>query len=108
MSSRHRVVVALAVAKTGQEERLKVRLEEVAQASWREPGVITYAVHDVIDQPGQFMMVEVYASDKAFEDHLATDHVQGLIAELADLVEGDLVVYHGSPSSFSQGPQGVL
>jgi quinol monooxygenase YgiN len=108
MSHNHRVVVALAVAKLGQEEQLKVRLEEVAQASWQEPGVITYAVHDVIDQPGQFMMVEVYASDQAFDDHVATDHVQDLIAELPDLIEGDLIIYHGRSSSFSQGPQGAL
>jgi quinol monooxygenase YgiN len=108
MSNQQRIVTAVATAKAGQEAELKSRLEGVATASWDEPGVVTYAVHDVIDAPGQFMMVEVYANDQAFDDHLATDHVKALIADLPTLVEGDLVVYQGKASAFSAGPKGAL
>jgi quinol monooxygenase YgiN len=108
MSNNQRVVVAVATAKAGHEAELKSRLEGVATASWDEPGVVTYAVHDVIDQPGQFMMVEVYASDQAFDDHLATDHVKALIADLSDMVEGELIVYQGKASAFSAGAKGAL
>ena len=59
MSNQQRVVVAIATAKAGHEAELKSRLEGVAKASWDESGVVTYAVHDVIDEPGKFMMVEV-------------------------------------------------
>ncbi len=54
------------------------------------------------------MMVEVYASDQAFDDHLATDHVKALIADLSDLVEGELIVYQGQASAFSAGAKGAL
>lgn len=108
MSNQQRVVVAVATAKAGHEAELKSRLEGVAKASWDEPGVVTYAVHDVIDEPGKFMMVEVYATDQAFDDHLATDHVKALIADLSELVEGELVVYQGKASAFSAGAKGAL
>jgi quinol monooxygenase YgiN len=108
MSHQPRIVVAVATAKAGQEAELKSRLEGVATASWNEEGVLTYAVHDVVDQPGQFMMVEVYASDQAFDDHLATDHVKALIADLSDLVDGDLIVYQGKACDFSAGAKGSL
>ena len=108
MTNQHRVVVAVATAKAGHEAELKSRLEGVAKVSWDEAGVLTYAVHDVVDQPGQFMMVEVYASDQAFDDHLATDHVKALIADLSEMVEGELVVYQGKASAFSAGAKGAL
>jgi len=108
MSAHHRVVVAVATAKAGMEAELGSRLRGVEEASWAEPGVVTYAVHDIIDQPGQFMMVEVYASDQAFDDHLATDHVKALIADLSSLVEGELVVFQGKASAFSAGPKGQV
>lgn len=102
------VVVAVAKAKAGHENELKSRIEGVAKASWEEPGVISYAVHDVQDQPGSFMMVEVYASDQAFQDHLETEHVKALIADLPGMVEGELLVYQGKASGFSAGPKGSL
>lgn len=108
MTNQHRVAVAVATAKAGHEAELKSRLEDVAKASWDEVGVLTYAVHDVIDQPGQFMMVEVYSSDQAFEDHLATDYVKALIADLSEMVEGELIVHQGKAGAFSAGAKGAL
>ena len=106
MSSEHKVVVAVAVAKQGQEAALAQRLEEVARASWAEEGVVRYAVHALQDAPGSFMMVEVYSSESAFEAHLATDHVVALIGDLPSLVEGDLTVYQGIAEPYSSGPKG--
>jgi quinol monooxygenase YgiN len=108
MSAHQRVVVAIAVAKSGQASTLSARLGDVARASWAEPGVVTYAVHDVLDQPGTFMMVEVYSSDQAFDDHLATDHVRALIADLPDLIEGELLVHHGRAAASLSGIKGAL
>lgn len=108
MSSEHLVVVAVATAKAGQEAQLKDRLEGVARASWEEPGVVTYAVHDLVDRPGEFMMVEVYASREAFDAHLETSHVKSLIADLENLVEGELVVHQALAADFSSGSKGSL
>jgi quinol monooxygenase YgiN len=108
MSSEHKVVVAVAVARQGQETSLAKRLEEVAKASWAEEGVLRYAVHALQDSPGSFMMVEVYSSESAFEAHLATDHVVALIADLPTLVEGDLTVYQGVAEPYSSEPKGMV
>ena len=108
MTQEHLVVVAIATAQAGQEAELKSRLEGVATASWDEPGVVSYAVHDLRDNPGSFMMVEVYASQTAFDAHLETAHVKALIADLGSLVEGELVVHQGTATDFSHGPKGVL
>lgn len=108
MTQKHLVVVAIATAQAGKESELKSRLEGVAVASWDEPGVVTYAVHDLVDQPGSFMMVEVYASQAAFDAHLETEHVKALIADLGSLVEGELVVHQGVATDFSAGTKGSL
>jgi len=106
MSDQKRIVVAVARARSGKEQELKAHLEGVARASWDESGVVTYAVHQIVDSPGEFMMVEVYASDAAFEDHLATDHVASILADMPDLIEGELLVYQGHAADFSAGPKG--
>lgn len=108
MAQEHLVVVAVAKAQSGKEEELGSRLEDVARASWLEPGVVSYAVHDLVDSSGEFMMVEVYQNRAAFDAHLGTDHVKALIADLGSLVEGDLVVHQGTASAFSEGQKGVL
>ena len=108
MSNEHLVVVAIATAKAGQEAVLKERLEGVARDSWAEPGVVFYAVHDLVDRPGEFMMVEVYADRAAFDAHLDTSHVKALIADLDTLVEGELVVHQGPAADFSSGQKGSL
>jgi len=108
MTQEHLVVVAIATAQAGKEAELKSRLEGVATESWDEQGVVTYAVHDLVDQPGSFMMVEVYASQAAFDAHLETEHVKALIADLGSLVEGELVVHQGRAAEFSAGSKGSL
>lgn len=108
MAHEHYVVVAVAKAQAGKEEALSHRLEGVARASWEEPGVVSYAVHDLVDSSGEFMMVEVYQDRVAFDAHLETDHVKALLADLGSLVDGDLVVYQANASLFSEGKKGVL
>jgi len=108
VSPTNKVVVAIAASAEGQAQALASRLHEVATASWAEEGVLSYAVHTLPETPGSFMMVEVYASDAAFEAHLATEHVVAFIADLPTLVEGDLAVFQGIPAEFSSPPKGMV
>lgn len=108
MSSDRLVVVALATAQSGKEQELADRLAHVARESWKEPGVVSYAVHDVVGSPGQFMMVEVYENQAAFDAHLNTEHVKAIIADVPSLVDGELVVHQGTASPFSEGEKGSL
>jgi quinol monooxygenase YgiN len=108
MNDLPRTIVAVATAQAGKEAELKRRIEGVARASWDEPGVLTYAVHELEDQPGRFMMVEVYKSDAAFQSHLDSDHVTAFIADWPDLVTHDLEVFEGKAASFAEGEKGLL
>lgn len=108
MDSKQLVVVAIARPQKGKKSELKSRLEGVARASWEEPGVVTYAVHDVVDILGDLMLVEVYENRAAFACHLETGHVKAFLADLGSLVEGELVIYEATAASFSEGPKGLL
>ena len=108
MNTEHKVVVAIATSREVQAQALASRLEEVATASWGEDGVVSHAVHTLPDTPASLMMVEVYSSEQAFQDHLSTEHVVAFIADLPTLVEGDLLVYQGAPEHYSSGLKGLL
>lgn len=99
------VVVAKATPKAGAAAELRSLLENGAKASWDEPGVLAYAIHDVKDEPGSLLLVEVYASEDAFQDHLETDHVKHVLSVLPDMLEGELLVIQGIPSGFAHHPK---
>lgn len=80
------IVTALFKAKPGYENDLKKILHETAQASWQENGVRSYAVHQIKDEVGSFLNVEIYESKQAFETHLATNHVKTIIDALDHLL----------------------
>ena len=108
MENKQLVLVAIARPQKGKESELKTRLEGVARASWEEPGVVTYAVHDLVDTRGGLMLVEVYQNQAAFDSHLETAHVRAFLADAGSLLEGELVVYEATAAPFSEGPKGVL
>ena len=80
------VVTALFKAKTGKAKELLALLEKTARASWAEPGVTAYAVHQVNGGTDVFFNVEVYQSQAAFKTHLDTPHVKAIILALDDLL----------------------
>lgn len=108
MENKQLVLVAIARPQKGKESEVKTRLEGVARASWEEPGVVTYAVHDLVDTRGGLMLVEVYQNQAAFDSHLETAHVRAFLADAGSLLEGELVVYEATAAPFSEGPKGVL
>ncbi len=81
------VVIAHITAQAGKVDHLRARLSEVARASGDEPGVVRYVLNESVETPGAFTLVEVYGSAEAFDAHLATEHVQAIITDLADLAE---------------------
>ena len=91
------VVTAIFEAKNGKIDELRKQLHNGASASWQEPGVKSYAVHELLDRPGVFMNIEVYESKEAFQAHLETNHVKSFLAMLDDLLENPLTVYQGNP-----------
>jgi quinol monooxygenase YgiN len=90
------IVTAIFKAKAGKVEELRSELHSGARASWLETGVRGYNVHELIDQPGTFMNIEVYVDEAAFKAHLETPHVKSFLEKLDDLLAEPLTVYQGS------------
>lgn len=108
VSKKQPVLVVIAQPQAGKESELKSRLEGVARASWEEAGVVTYAVHDLVDSLGGLMLVEVYENQAAFDSHLETRHVKEFLADVGSLVDGELVIYEATAAPFSEGPKGLV
>lgn len=108
MDTKQVVLGAIARPQAGKESELKSRLKGVARASWDEPGVISYAVHDMGGSSGDLMLVEVYQDQAAFDAHPETNHVKAFLADVASLVEGELTIFQARPASFSEGQKGLL
>jgi quinol monooxygenase YgiN len=102
------IVTAIFEAKPGKEEELRKQLHIGASESWKEPGVKSYAVHELVDRPGVFMNIEVYADEAAFKSHLETPHVKAFIGMLDELLANPLTVYQGSPVFAGQDPKSAI
>ena len=89
------IVTAIFKAKPGKESELREELHGGASASWDEVGVRGYHVHELIDQPGTFMNIEVYKDEAAFQSHLETPHVKSFLGKLDDLLAEPLTVDQG-------------
>jgi quinol monooxygenase YgiN len=75
------VVTATWKARAGQEEIVLSLLRQVAAASRREPGCLLFWTHRSVDEPGRFFLYEQYASEAAFREHAASEHVRTLVLE---------------------------
>ena len=70
-------------AAEGNEARVREILEEMGEASRREPGVITYTTHVDPENPREFFIYEVYHDAAGLEAHQETEHFQNLVLKEA-------------------------
>ena len=102
------IVTAIFEAKEGKAEELRKQLHNGASESWKEAGVLSYAVHELIDRPGVFMNIEVYRDEAAFKSHLETPHVKSFLGMLDDLLANPLTVYQGRALFSSENPKSAI
>ncbi len=91
-----KLVVATFYAKPGSKEVLREWILKTATASRKELGVEKYLVNVIDETLGHFLLVGVYSSDDAFNDHVNSVHVQSFLSAVPDLVE-DNITYIASP-----------
>ena len=75
------VVTATWKAKPGEQEAVSALLQRVASASRTEPGCLLFWTHRSLEDAGHFFLYEQYASEDAFREHAASDHVRALVLE---------------------------
>ena len=84
-------VIAKAVPKPGQEQKVKQLLRDMIAPSLAEPGVSTYDLHETA-AGNCFYLFEAYASREVFEQHKASAHFRQLSAVLPDLLAEPLEI----------------
>lgn len=74
-------VVAYWNARAGEEDEVERVLRQLASASRREAGCISYSAHRSVDQPSQYVIYECYVDARAFEYHVGSEHFRALALE---------------------------
>ena len=74
------VTIARLYALEGREEAALALLRRAQTATHAEPGCRLYALHVDAADPRAFVFVEIWDDADAFDSHIASPHVQELIA----------------------------
>lgn len=89
------VVIAVARAATGQDERMLAALRECAAPTRRQPGCVSFTLLRPTDDPTVVVGLERWASRAAHDAHLGGQHVQRLMQAMGPTLAGppDIVEY---------------
>ncbi len=79
-------IVAHIVARGGEETRVQALLEKLIEPTRAEPGCLRYELFSNKEKPGDFVFLEEYGSDAAFQAHMDSKHVAAAIAEVVPLL----------------------
>jgi quinol monooxygenase YgiN len=79
-------VVAHVIAREGEESRVLAELEKLVEPTRAEPGCRKYELFVSKENPADFVFLEEYESDKAFQAHMDSKHVAAAIAEAVPLL----------------------
>jgi quinol monooxygenase YgiN len=79
-------IVAHAVARADQEGRVREEFETLVEPTRAEPGCISYELLVNIENSSDFLFLQEYVSDDAFQAHLDSKHVAGAIAHAVPLL----------------------
>jgi len=63
-------IIARAVARRGAESRVRREIEALVAPTRAEPGCLRYELFVGRDNPGDFLFVQEYRDEAAFESHL--------------------------------------
>lgn len=79
-------IVAHIVAREGEEARVQAELEKLIEPTRAEPGCLRYELFVNKEKPGDFVFMEEYQDDGAFQAHMDSKHVAAAIAAAVPLL----------------------
>jgi quinol monooxygenase YgiN len=93
------VVVGSFTVQDGKEAEATEAFQALMAPTHDEDGCILYALHRGSDDPRRLAFVERWASRESLDAHLASPHIQDVLARAPDLFAdgGDIVVYEAVP-----------
>ena len=102
-----KLVVATFFAKPDSKEVLREWIMKTATASRKELGVEKYLINVIDEALGHFLLVGLYSSDDAFNDHVNSIHVQTFLSAVPDLVEEN-TTYVATPLNNDSDPKSSI
>lgn len=78
-------IVAILAAKAGHETELESLLRSMVEASRSEAGNVRYDLWQDAEDPGRFVLDELYVDSHAMAFHRATPHFQGYLSRINDV-----------------------
>jgi len=85
MSAKTVTVVATFLSKPGKEDELKQALIGLVAPTRKEDGCLNYDLHQLPDQPAQFLFHETWISKELLDAHLKSPHVMALLPRVGEL-----------------------
>ncbi|MCS6211578.1 antibiotic biosynthesis monooxygenase [Shewanella baltica] len=79
-------VFAQIIANQGQSDALFKILKQLVTDTHTEAGCIEYKLHHSLDDENIFWMYEIWQSQAALDEHMASVHFQAFVAQTADLI----------------------
>lgn len=80
-------VIATLIAKPGQQATLETLLRELLEPTRIEAGCQQYELHQDLQHPETFYMLERWSDDAALADHDQSAHIQNFRTKAADVLE---------------------
>ncbi|MEW6605240.1 MAG: putative quinol monooxygenase [Thermoproteota archaeon] len=85
-------VLAFFKAKPGKGKELEQVLRTLVTPTRSEPGNIAYILHRSTQNPDELVFDEIFASMKAFEEHLQQPYITSLHAKINHLIDAPVNV----------------
>jgi len=80
-------VIATLIAKPGQQHVLEQHLRALLQPTRAEAGCAQYDLHQDLENPHAFYMLERWSGDAALQAHDASAHIQNFRAQAGEVLE---------------------
>ena len=84
--SEYLTVIAEVQAKPGHEEAVRDGRLALVKPTHAEAGCMSYDLHESIDEKGLFFFYENWTGEQALQQHLATPHIQAMMAQSEQLL----------------------
>ena len=81
------VQIAIAKVKPGTQEAFKTAVEKILKPTRAEAGNVSYHYIQSIQDPTEFIFVEVWKSNEAIDTHMSTPFLKAFFAEVGPLFE---------------------
>lgn len=80
-------IVAVIVVKAAYQEDLKPLFHTIVNETRKESGNISYELHQDIKNPLKYIMLEVWESQEAIDEHNASAHFNAFVAAAQDKLD---------------------